>query len=117
MIAWIQVMIGAINHFVFRYRLKNNCLPKSRPWNNYVHIWFGRILMTCALVNIPLGMKIMRVGLPWFIVYAVYIALLAIGFIVLAFMKQEGTEINIIIDDSKEQQDETISMTENMKKN
>lgn len=104
-------MIGVTNHLLFRYRLKNGCLPKSRPWNNYVHIWLGRILMTMALVNIPLGLKIKRVGLPVFIVYAIYIALLAIGFIYLTCMKQEGTEINIIIDDNDndKQQDETVS--------
>ncbi|KAI8047935.1 hypothetical protein BDF21DRAFT_469258 [Thamnidium elegans] len=99
--AWIQVAIGVINHCVFRYRLKNNCLPASRPWNNRVHIWLGRTLMVLALVNIPLGMKIKRFGYIGFGLYAGWVTLLTIAFTGLVWMKQEGIQIVDIKDDEK----------------
>lgn len=93
--AWIQVLIGVINHGIFRYRLKNNCLPNSRPWNNYVHIWFGRALSLLALINIPLGMRIKKASLALYIVYGIWIALLGIMFLYLTWMKQEGVKLDI----------------------
>ncbi|GAA5807664.1 hypothetical protein MFLAVUS_001035 [Mucor flavus] len=99
--AWIQVIMGVTNHYVFRYRLKNNCLPASRPWNNHAHIWLGRILMVLALVNIPLGMKMKRFGYISFGLYAAWVTLLAIVFTGLIWMKQDGIQIVDINDDEK----------------
>lgn len=100
--AWIQVILGITNHCIFRYRLKNNCLPSSRPWNNRVHIWFGKILMVLALINIPLGMKVKRLGATVFILYAIWITLLAAMFIYLIWMKQEGINMLNIKDETFE---------------
>ncbi|KAI9473713.1 MAG: hypothetical protein EXX96DRAFT_579061 [Benjaminiella poitrasii] len=86
---WAQVALGVINHLVFRYRLKHNCLPGKRPWNNHVHIWFGRILFLLAAINIPLGMRIKKVPLGMFIAYAIWMAILIIAFICLVWMKEE----------------------------
>ncbi|EPB89652.1 hypothetical protein HMPREF1544_03584 [Mucor circinelloides 1006PhL] len=86
---WCQVALGVVNHLVFRYRLKNNCLPAKRPWNNYVHIWFGSLLSVLALINIPLGMMIKRAPLSFFIVYAVWITILAGVYLYLTWMKEE----------------------------
>ncbi|KAI7900703.1 uncharacterized protein BX663DRAFT_517334 [Cokeromyces recurvatus] len=86
---WIQVTLGVTNHLVFRYRLKNNCLPDKRPWNNHVHIWFGRGLLLLAAVNIPLGMRMKRVPLGMFIAYAIWMSILFITFICLIWMKEE----------------------------
>lgn len=49
--------------------------------------------MVLALVNIPLGMKIKRLSATIFILYAVWITLLAIMFIYLIWMKQEGIKM------------------------
>lgn len=89
------MLIGVINHSIFRYRLKHNCLPNSRPWNNYVHIWFGRALSLLALLNIPLGMRIKKASLALYIVYGIWIALLGIMFLYLTWMKQEGVRLDI----------------------
>ncbi|KAI8086930.1 uncharacterized protein B0P05DRAFT_532976 [Gilbertella persicaria] len=63
---WSQVMLGTVNHLLFRYRRKHHCLPPKRPWNNHVHIWLGRLLLFMALINIPLAM-------PLYILYGIWL--------------------------------------------
>ncbi|KAI8047412.1 uncharacterized protein B0P05DRAFT_560736 [Gilbertella persicaria] len=86
---WSQVMLGTVNHLLFRYRRKHHCLPPKRPWNNHVHIWLGRLLLFMALINIPLGMRIKKAAMPLYILYGIWLLVLAIAFLWLAFLSEK----------------------------
>lgn len=58
--------------------------------------------MVLALINIPLGMKVKRLGATVFILYAIWITLLAAMFIYLIWMKQEGINMLNIKDETFE---------------
>ncbi|ORX50569.1 hypothetical protein DM01DRAFT_308214 [Hesseltinella vesiculosa] len=85
--SWVQVLLGLINHMIFRKRKANNALPEKQPWHNAVHIWLGRLLAILALITIPLGMRIKHPAQGWFIAYGLWIALLAVIFIGLVWNK------------------------------
>ncbi|KAI8984521.1 hypothetical protein BDF20DRAFT_999499 [Mycotypha africana] len=100
---WTQVALGIINHLIFRYRRAHNCLPSKRPWNNHVHIWFGKILLLLALINVPLGMRIKRPPMALYIVYAIWVGLLIIGFVYLACMRDEVEERRLLEEEQRQQ--------------
>lgn len=81
--------LGIINHLIFKYRKRNRCLPSKRPWNNYVHIWFGRVLFILALINTVLGLKAKQAPTSVYIVFGIWAGLLAAVFTWLFFMKEE----------------------------
>ncbi|KAI8384169.1 hypothetical protein BD560DRAFT_474562 [Blakeslea trispora] len=83
---WLQIILGTINHLLFRRRLKNNRLPTQRPWHNHLHIWLGRLLLTLALVNLPLGIKAYQANLPAYIAYGIWLFVLLVAFIWLISM-------------------------------
>lgn len=93
----MQMLFGIVNHLVYRYRKKNNALPSSRPWNNHVHIWLGRVLLLTAAVNIPLGMKIKRAPIAAYILYALWLLGLVVLFTWLFWMKPQES-----VDDDNE---------------
>ncbi|PHZ11506.1 Undecaprenyl diphosphate synthase [Rhizopus microsporus ATCC 52813] len=86
---WIQIILGVVNHSVFRYRRKHNRLPAKRPWNNHVHIWLGRFLATMALLNVSLGMRIRGASLVVYILFAIWATFLVVLFLYLAWIKTE----------------------------
>ncbi|KAI8368115.1 uncharacterized protein BYT42DRAFT_585332 [Radiomyces spectabilis] len=81
LLAFCQILLGLGNHALFRYRQKRNTVPKHRPWHNTVHIWLGRLVLTLAVINMPLGMRIKRAGLGLYIGYAVVVLFWAIVFL------------------------------------
>ncbi|CAG8460067.1 3013_t:CDS:2 [Paraglomus occultum] len=82
----IQWSIGIIHHKLFD--------PKRKyiPWWTKLHWWWGRIVITAALVNIPLGLHrysslFSKLPLGLFIAYYVYIAMVYLAFFVSTWRK------------------------------
>lgn len=105
--AWFQITLGVVNHMLFRRRCQRGITLNQRPWNNTVHVWLGRLLATLSLINIPLGMKMHKVSVPWFIVYAVWTCAIVVAALGVRFMalrlaraqaKKRETRIDIDID-------------------
>ncbi|KAI8979001.1 hypothetical protein BDB01DRAFT_258609 [Pilobolus umbonatus] len=90
-LTWIQMIMGAVNHGVFRYRKKNNNIPATRPWNNHVHIWLGRVLLLVANINIVLGMRMKQLDLSIYIIHGIWLFFLACLFLYLFCMKPVQT--------------------------
>lgn len=86
---WMQIILGVVNHSVFRYRRKHNRLPAKRPWNNHVHIWLGRFLAIMALLNVSLGMRIRGASLVVYILFAIWATFLVVLFLYLTWIKTE----------------------------
>ncbi|CAO3609261.1 unnamed protein product [Cunninghamella blakesleeana] len=92
--AWIQIILGIVNHIIFRIRFKKNKLPSSKPWHNKAHIWFGRTIFVLAIVTIPLGIRIKRPPIGVYIAYAIWVSLLTIAFITLIFNSYRLKNVN-----------------------
>lgn len=92
MVSYCQIAFGIANHCLYRYRKHKNILPESRPWNNLVHIWLGRVLLLLAIINIPLGMRIKRPPVTAYILYAIWLTVLAGAFTWLIWMKPKEKE-------------------------
>ncbi|KAI7860208.1 hypothetical protein BDC45DRAFT_563393 [Circinella umbellata] len=75
--AWFQIGLGVVNHIIFR--IYGRAQEAERPVQNKIHVGLGRILSILALINIPLGMHMRHVGLPWYIGYAIWAILLCSG--------------------------------------
>jgi hypothetical protein len=51
----VQAMLGALHHSYFVKHQK-------RSWWSYGHIWFGRIVIICAVINGGIGLKLPMVN-------------------------------------------------------
>lgn len=91
--AFCQIALGIVNHLIYRRRRE----PASKkPWHNVLHIWLGRIVALLALINIPLGMRMHHVTLPYYIAYAVWVGFLAVTATVLTYLiirRKEGQTV------------------------
>jgi H+/gluconate symporter-like permease len=74
--------------------------------------------MLTALINIPLGMRIKKAGTGFYVAYGVWIAILAVMFTVLVWMKPEnkqiadGKDITTIMDETESDAEEVIDTKE-----
>lgn len=62
----------------------------TSPWHNRVHTWLGRCLASAALLNVGLGMRIIRTRFALYIAFSIWVAFLAGLFLYLAWMKSEN---------------------------
>ncbi|CDS12859.1 hypothetical protein LRAMOSA05043 [Lichtheimia ramosa] len=69
--AWCQILLGVVNHIIFRVR--GRAKGAARPWHNSLHVWLGRVLQLLAVINIPIGFAMHRSGPAWFIVYGIWV--------------------------------------------
>ncbi|CAO3600517.1 unnamed protein product [Absidia cylindrospora] len=81
MLAWLQIILGITNHYIFKKRARENRLPSKKPWHNLLHIWAGRFIFILAVVTIPFGMKLRRTPSGLYTAYAVWVSLIMASFI------------------------------------
>lgn len=82
LLAWLQIILGIVNHYIYRARARQNNVPAQKPWHNHLHIWTGRFIFLLALITIPFGIAIKRGAPSWlFTAYGVWVALLVAFFV------------------------------------
>ncbi|KAI8060870.1 hypothetical protein BC940DRAFT_337237 [Gongronella butleri] len=93
--AWLQILLGLVNHVIFKRRQARNALPATKPWHNSIHIWLGRVLPLLALVNIPLGMRIKKPAQAWYIGYGIWVGMLFVLFVALLWNSHRLRKLKI----------------------
>ena len=68
------MIVQIISGFVINYLYDENRV--SKPWYDYVHHWFGRILSLFALVNIILGLRMFEVSFVFYVLLAAHLVFL-----------------------------------------
>ena len=79
----IQPFLGILHHL--QYRKSLNRAPIS-----YAHIWYGRILMLCGIINGGLGLKLAANTKKGKIAYGVVAGAVVVGYAVLVGVKRKG---------------------------
>ncbi|KAI8060869.1 hypothetical protein BC940DRAFT_311058 [Gongronella butleri] len=93
--AWLQILLGLVNHVIFKRRQARNALPAAKPWHNSIHIWLGRVLPLLALVNIPLGMSIRNPAQAWYIGYGIWVGMLFVLLVALLWNSRRLRKLKI----------------------
>ncbi|ORZ15829.1 hypothetical protein BCR42DRAFT_43453 [Absidia repens] len=81
LLAWLQIILGITNHYIFKKRARENRLPSKKPWHNLLHIWGGRFIFILAVITVPFGMKLRHTPSGLYTAYAVWVSLMMASFI------------------------------------
>jgi len=79
----IQPFLGILHHLQYRKTL-------HRAPVSYTHIWYGRILMACGIINGGLGLKLAANTKKGEIAYGVVAGVVGVVYVVLVGVKRKG---------------------------